>query len=60
MKTDKGNTVLVIEHNTEVIKMADHIIDLGPEGGNRGGMIVATGTPEEIKRNEASITGRFL
>ena len=45
---DGGDTVVVIEHNLDVIKMADHIIDLGPEGGNRGGTIVATGTPEEI------------
>jgi excinuclease ABC subunit A len=57
---DKENTVLVIEHNMEVIKLADYIIDLGPEGGNRGGMIVATGTPEEIKENKGSITGKFL
>ena len=56
----KGNTVIIIEHNTEVIKLADHIIDLGPEGGKRGGIIVATGTPEEIKKNKESITGRFL
>ena len=57
---EKGNTVLVIEHNTEVIKLADHIIDLGLEGGKRGGMVIATGTPEEIKKNNDSITGRFL
>jgi len=57
---DKGNTVLIIEHNTEVIKMADYIIDLGPEGGNRGGIVIATGTPEEIRENRESITGRFL
>jgi len=57
---DAGNTVLVIEHNMEVIKTADHIIDLGPEGGNKGGMIVATGTPEEIAATERSYTGKFL
>ncbi len=57
---DAGNTVLVIEHNMEVIKTADHIIDLGPEGGNRGGRIVATGTPEEIALIERSYTGKFL
>jgi len=57
---EKGNTVLIIEHNTEVIKMADYIVDLGPEGGTRGGFVVATGTPKEIKRNDDSITGRFL
>jgi excinuclease ABC subunit A len=57
---EKGNTVLIIEHNTEVIKLADHIIDLGPEGGRRGGVIIATGTPEEIKKNKESVTGRFL
>ena len=57
---DAGNTVLVIEHNMEVIKTADHIIDLGPEGGNKGGRIVATGTPEEIAATEKSYTGKFL
>ena len=56
----KGNTVLVIEHNMEVIKMADHIIDMGPEGGKRGGMIVAEGTPEEIARHQESLTGKYL
>jgi len=55
-----GNTVLVIEHNLDVIKSADHIIDLGPEGGNRGGSIVTTGTPFEVARCENSHTGRFL
>jgi excinuclease ABC subunit A len=58
--TDKGNTVLVIEHNMEVIRCADHIIDIGPEGGIRGGQVVATGTPEEISANAESITGLFL
>ena len=55
-----GDTVVVIEHNLDVIKMADHIIDLGPEGGNRGGTIVATGTPEEIAKVKESYTGKFL
>ncbi|MGE0260549.1 MAG: ATP-binding cassette domain-containing protein, partial [Alphaproteobacteria bacterium] len=57
---DAGNTVLVIEHNLEVIKTADWIIDLGPEGGDGGGRIVATGTPEEVARIEASHTGQYL
>jgi excinuclease ABC subunit A len=57
---DKGNTVLVIEHNMDVIKSADHIIDLGPEGGEKGGRIIALGTPEEVARNPASYTGLFL
>jgi excinuclease ABC subunit A len=55
-----GNTVLVIEHNLDVIKTADYLIDLGPEGGDRGGTVVATGTPEEIATVEASYTGRYL
>ena len=57
---DDGNTVLVIEHNLDVIKTADHIIDLGPEGGVGGGIIIATGTPEEVAANEASYTGHYL
>ena len=57
---DDGNTVLVIEHNLDVIKTADYIIDLGPEGGVGGGTIVATGTPEEIAQNPASFTGQYL
>ena len=57
---DQGATVIVIEHNLDVIKQADHIIDLGPEGGYKGGMIVATGTPEEVAQNEKSYTGQFL
>jgi len=57
---DLGNSVLVIEHHPDVVKQADHVIDLGPEGGDGGGHIVATGTPEEIARNPASHTGRFL
>ena len=57
---DKGNTVLIIEHNTDVIKACDWIIDMGPEGGRNGGEIVATGTIEDIKKNPKSITGKFL
>jgi len=57
---DIGNTVLLIEHNLDVIKSADHVIDLGPEGGERGGRLVAAGTPEEIAACEHSYTGRFL
>ena len=55
-----GNTVVVIEHNLDLIKTADHIIDLGPEGGDRGGTLVATGTPEEIAKVEESYTGQYL
>jgi len=57
---DRGNTVVLIEHNLDVIKQADYLIDLGPEGGDDGGHIVATGTPEEVAQNEQSYTGRFL
>ena len=57
---DNGDTVVVIEHNLDVIKVADYIIDLGPEGGDGGGQIVATGTPEEVAKNEKSYTGMFL
>ena len=57
---DKGNTVIIIEHNLDVIKVADYIIDIGPEGGNRGGYIICTGTPQEIIQNKKSETGRFL
>jgi excinuclease ABC subunit A len=57
---DRGNTVLVIEHNLDVIKTADWIVDLGPEGGTRGGTIVAAGTPEEVAAVEASHTGQYL
>lgn len=57
---DKGNTVLIIEHNMEVIKVADHIIDMGKEGGDKGGEIISTGTPEEITKNKRSYTGRYL
>ena len=55
--SDGGNTVIVIEHNLDVIKTADYIIDIGPEGGDRGGTVIATGTPEEIVQ---SYTGKFL
>ena len=57
---NKGNTVVIIEHNLDIIKVADHIIDLGPEGGERGGQIVAEGTPEEVAAVEESYTGHFL
>jgi excinuclease ABC subunit A len=57
---DAGNTVVVIEHNLDVIKSADWVIDLGPEGGDGGGRLVATGTPEEVAANPASYTGRYL
>jgi len=57
---EAGNTVVVIEHNLDVIKCADYIIDLGPEGGDAGGEVVAAGTPEEVARCAASHTGRFL
>ncbi|MBQ3931257.1 MAG: hypothetical protein II725_03130, partial [Firmicutes bacterium] len=57
---DAGNTVLVIEHNLDVIKCADHIIDLGPDGGERGGTIIAEGTPEQVAQVEKSYTGQYL
>ncbi len=57
---DSGNTVLIIEHNMDVIKTADHIIDLGPEGGDKGGLILAEGTPEEVSKNKNSFTGQYL
>jgi excinuclease ABC subunit A len=57
---ESGNSVLIIEHNPDIIKVADYIIDLGPEGGHRGGEVIATGTPEEICRNERSYTGQYL
>ena len=57
---DHGNTVVVIEHNLDVIKTADWIVDLGPEGGAGGGRIVAHGTPEEVAKNPASVTGKYL
>jgi excinuclease ABC subunit A len=57
---DKGNTILIIEHNMDVIKLADYIIDIGPEGGKGGGQLVAKGTPEEIINNKKSYTAQFL
>jgi excinuclease ABC subunit A len=57
---DKGNTVITIEHNLDVIKNADWLIDMGPEGGNKGGLVLATGTPEEIAEVADSATGQFL
>ena len=57
---DAGNTVIVIEHNLDVIKRADYIIDLGPEGGSGGGEIVAAGTPEDVAQCDRSYTGRYL
>ena len=56
----QGNSIIIIEHNMDVIKQADHIVDLGPEGGSGGGRIVATGTPEEVAKHPESITGQFL
>ena len=58
--SEGGNTVVVIEHNLEVIKTADYIIDIGPEGGDQGGTVVAAGTPEEIVACEKSYTGQYL
>ena len=57
---DVGNTVIVIEHNLDIVKTADHVIDLGPSGGAAGGLILAEGTPEEVARVKASATGRYL
>ena len=57
---DRGNTVVVIEHNLDVIKTADWIIDLGPEGGDGGGEVIATGTPEDVAANKGSFTGQYL
>ena len=57
---EEGNTVVVIEHNLDVIKMADYIVDVGPEGGDGGGTIVAQGTPEEVVKNKKSFTGKYL
>jgi excinuclease ABC subunit A len=57
---DRGNTVVVIEHNLDVIKTADHVIDLGPEGGDGGGRVIATGTPEEVAKVKASPTAEYL
>ncbi len=57
---DRGNTVIIIEHNIDVIKSSDWVIDLGPEGGDEGGSIIAEGTPEKIMKNSKSYTGKFL
>lgn len=57
---DQGNTILIIEHNLDLIKVADHIIDLGPEGGNNGGQVIAQGTPREVAKNKKSFTGQYL
>jgi excinuclease ABC subunit A len=57
---DNGNTVMVIEHNMDLIKSADYIIDIGPEGGDKGGQIIAKGTPEDIANNVKSFTGKYL
>jgi excinuclease ABC subunit A len=57
---DKGNSVVIIEHNLDIIKVADHIIDMGPEGGERGGQLLVSGTPEEVAKNKKSFTAHFL
>jgi excinuclease ABC subunit A len=57
---ERGNTVLVIEHNLDVIKMADHIIDIGPDGGRGGGRLLSAGTPEEVARSKKGYTPQFL
>ena len=57
---DLGNSFVIIEHNLDVIKLADHIIDVGMEGGNKGGEIIAKGTPEEVAKSRKSLTARFL
>jgi excinuclease ABC subunit A len=57
---DQGNTVIMIEHNLDVLLQADHIIDLGPEGGDKGGQVVATGTPEQVAACAASYTGQYI
>ena len=57
---DNGDTVLIIEHNLDVIKVADYIIDLGPDGGDGGGKVIATGTPEKVSNTKGSYTGEFL
>jgi excinuclease ABC subunit A len=57
---DKGNTVVLIEHNLDIVKSSDHIIDIGPEGGVGGGKVVATGTPESVATNPNSYTGQYL
>jgi len=57
---DQGNTVVIIEHNLDVIKTADWLIDMGPEGGAGGGQVIGTGTPEDLAKNEKSFTGKYL
>ena len=57
---DKGNTVIIIEHNPDVIRSCDYVVDMGPDGGRDGGTVVATGTVEEIRANRNSITGRYV
>ena len=57
---NRGNTVIVIEHNLDVIKTADYIIDIGPEGGDRGGTVIAQGTPEEVAESQISYTGKYV
>ena len=57
---DGGNTVIVIEHNLDVIKTADYIIDIGPEGGDKGGTVIAQGTPEEVAESPVSYTGKYI
>ena len=57
---DAGNTVIIIEHNLDVLKSVDYLLDLGPEGGRRGGRIVAQGTPEQLAKNPSSVTGPYL
>ena len=57
---DKGNSMVIIEHNLDVVKVADYVVDLGPEGGNRGGQIIAKGTPEQVSDVPQSITGQYL
>jgi excinuclease ABC subunit A len=57
---EKGNTVVVIEHNMDIIKVADYIVDMGPEGGSGGGLIVAKGTPEQVSKSKKSLTGLYL
>ena len=57
---DQGNTVIIIEHNLDVLKSVDYIFDLGPEGGRKGGLVVAQGTPEQLAKDPASVTGPFL
>ena len=57
---DRGNTVIIIEHNLDVIKLADHIIDMGPEGGRNGGTVLTTGTPEEVAKSKKGFTPKFL